>query len=106
MKKLNATLILIAFFFSTNYALAAQNGQPTQNAAAAEREAAGDQPDDPGPLATNLSPKLKRSAILKAMKSVADWQLKLRTDEAHGKGDGRIPRLVDDAIEIAGPDRR
>ena len=76
MKKLNATLILIAFFFSTNYALAAQNGQPTQNAAAAEREAAGDQPDDPGPLATNLSPKLKRSAILKAMKSVADWQLK------------------------------
>ena len=50
-----------------------------QNATApaeAEREAAGDQPDDPGPLAANLSPKLKRSEILKAIKKVADWQLK------------------------------
>ncbi len=29
----------------------------------------------PGPLATDLSPSLKRPAILKAMKKVADWQL-------------------------------
>ena len=40
-----------------------------------ERAAAGDQPDDPGPLATDLSPNLRRPAILKAMKKVADWQL-------------------------------
>jgi len=40
-----------------------------------ERAAAGDQPDDPGPLATNLSPAMKRAAILQAMKLVADWQL-------------------------------
>ena len=40
-----------------------------------ERAAAGDQPDDPGPLATDLSPGLERPAILKAMKKVADWQL-------------------------------
>jgi unsaturated rhamnogalacturonyl hydrolase len=40
-----------------------------------ERAAAGDQPDDPGPLATDLSASLKRPAILKAMKKVADWQL-------------------------------
>ncbi|HEY2468206.1 MAG TPA: glycoside hydrolase family 88 protein [Terracidiphilus sp.] len=40
-----------------------------------ERAAAGDQPDDPGPLARDLSPKLNRSAVLKAMKKVADWQL-------------------------------
>ncbi len=40
-----------------------------------ERAAAGDQPDDPGPLATDLSSGLKRPAILKAMKKVADWQL-------------------------------
>ena len=40
-----------------------------------ERAAAGDQPDDPGPLATDLSARLKRPAILKAMKKVADWQL-------------------------------
>lgn len=53
--------------------MAAQNAA---NSADAERRAAGDQPDNPGPLATNLSPKLKRSEILKAMKLVADWQLK------------------------------
>lgn len=40
-----------------------------------ESAAAGDQPDSPGPLATGLSPDLKRSAIQKAMKKVADWQL-------------------------------
>lgn len=40
-----------------------------------ERTAAGDEPDIPGPLARDLSPALKRSAILKAMKKVADWQL-------------------------------
>src|SRR5215831_11951701 len=40
-----------------------------------ERAAAGDQPDDAGPLATGLSPKLKRPAIRKAMKLVADWQI-------------------------------
>jgi rhamnogalacturonyl hydrolase YesR len=41
-----------------------------------ELQAAGDQPEDPGPLATDLSPQLKRPDILKAMKKVADWQLK------------------------------
>jgi len=51
-------------------------GQNTPFNATAEREAAGDQPDNPGPLATNLSPKMKRMDILKAMKAVADWQLK------------------------------
>jgi unsaturated rhamnogalacturonyl hydrolase len=40
-----------------------------------ERAAAGDEPDDPGPLATDLSPTLTRPAILKAMKKVGDWQL-------------------------------
>ncbi|WP_109484561.1 glycoside hydrolase family 88/105 protein [Occallatibacter savannae] len=41
-----------------------------------ERTAAGDQPDDPGPLATGLSPKLKHRDITRAMKLVADWQIK------------------------------
>jgi unsaturated rhamnogalacturonyl hydrolase len=45
-----------------------------------ERAVAGDQPDDPGPLATGLSPKLKRADILKAMKLVADWQIKHSND--------------------------
>jgi unsaturated rhamnogalacturonyl hydrolase len=76
MKKLILSPILFAFLLSANSALVAQNTQPAQNAAPAQRDAAGDQPDNPGPLATDLSPGLKRSDILKAMKSVADWQLK------------------------------
>ncbi len=51
-------------------------GQSAPFNATAEREAAGDQPDNPGPLATDLSPKMNRQAILKAVKRVADWQLK------------------------------
>ena len=53
--------------------------QPASNAAAigtVDREAAGTQPDDPGPLATDLSPALRQKAILQAMKKVADWQLR------------------------------
>lgn len=49
----------------------AQNPAPVID----ERTAAGDEPDDPGRLATDLSPSLKRPAILKAMKKVADWQV-------------------------------
>ncbi len=56
----------------------AQTPPPASSPVSANQElqAAGDQPDDPGPLATDLSPKLKRADILKAMKKVADWQLK------------------------------
>jgi rhamnogalacturonyl hydrolase YesR len=72
---LSIILILVALLLST---LAWGQASPAQNApfdANAEREAAGDQPDDPGPLATGLSPAIKRKAILVAMKKVADWQL-------------------------------
>ncbi len=37
--------------------------------------AAGDAPDNPGPLATGLSPELKPKAITATMKKVADWQV-------------------------------
>jgi unsaturated rhamnogalacturonyl hydrolase len=40
-----------------------------------ERASAGDSPEDPGPLATNLSPALTHGAIRKAAQKVADWQL-------------------------------
>ena len=40
-----------------------------------ERAAAGDSPDDPGPLATYLSPALTHKDIRAAMKKVADWQV-------------------------------
>ena len=39
------------------------------------RNDAGSAPADPGPLATDLSPALTRSAIQRAMRKVADWQL-------------------------------
>lgn len=45
-----------------------------------ERAAAGDQPDNPGPLAIGLSAKLKHRDIHKAMKLVADWQIKHSDD--------------------------
>jgi unsaturated rhamnogalacturonyl hydrolase len=35
----------------------------------------GSDPDDPGPLATNLSPVLTPDAVAAAMRKVADWQL-------------------------------
>ncbi len=35
----------------------------------------GDDPDDGGPIATDLSPSLDRAAVGKAMRKVADWQL-------------------------------
>jgi unsaturated rhamnogalacturonyl hydrolase len=37
--------------------------------------AAGDAPDNPGPLATDLSSELKPKAIVAVMKKVADWQV-------------------------------
>jgi unsaturated rhamnogalacturonyl hydrolase len=46
-------------------------------AATVERAHVGDQPDDPGPLAQDLSPKLKSHDIRAAMKKVGDWQLKV-----------------------------
>jgi len=40
-----------------------------------DRVASGDSPDDPGPLATDLSPAFTHKAIVKAASKVADWQL-------------------------------
>jgi len=71
MQKSFLVLLLQALVFLPCISSFAQNPQPAID----ERAAAGDQPDDPGPLATDLSPNLKRPAILKAIKKVADWQL-------------------------------
>ena len=42
-----------------------------------ERAHVGDAPDDPGPLATDLSAEIKLKAIDAAMKKVGDWQVKV-----------------------------
>jgi len=48
---------------------------PPAAAPSVDRAAAGDSPDDPGPLATDLSPALTHAAIRQAVRKVADWQL-------------------------------
>jgi len=40
-----------------------------------DRAASGDSPDNPGPLATGLSPAIDHADVRKAAKKVADWQL-------------------------------
>ncbi|MFP5230863.1 MAG: glycoside hydrolase family 105 protein [Acidobacteriota bacterium] len=71
MKRFLAFLVLSSALL-LRLPAAAQNTPPSSDP---ERAAAGDEPDNPGPLATNLSPAIQRAAILKAMKLVADWQL-------------------------------
>jgi unsaturated rhamnogalacturonyl hydrolase len=56
-------------------AISEARAQSAPTPAISERAAAGDEPDNPGPLATDLSPAMKPAAILKAMRRVADWQL-------------------------------
>jgi rhamnogalacturonyl hydrolase YesR len=56
-------------------AISDAGAQSVPTPAISERAAAGDEPDNPGPLATDLSPAMKPAAILKAMRKVADWQL-------------------------------
>jgi unsaturated rhamnogalacturonyl hydrolase len=53
----------------------AQSPPPAPAASPVERAAAGDSPDDPGPLAADLSPELTRNAVEKAARKVADWEL-------------------------------
>ena len=75
-------LMLSPFALSAAFAQAPQQLAPAAKTAAAtaasvERASVGDAPDDPGPLAQGLSPKLKSPAIRDAMKKVADWQLRV-----------------------------
>jgi len=50
-------------------------GNDTAAPSPVDRDASGDSPDDPGPLATDLSPAIRHAAVRKAAKKVADWQL-------------------------------
>ena len=54
---------------------------------------AGDDSENPGPLATDLSPVLKPREIQKAMRKVADWQL--RTAESRFSTDWTYAALYD-----------
>ena len=65
--------VLIAVPSAYSHAVQAPAAVPST----VERASVGDAPDDPGPLATDLSPVLKPRAIRRAMKKVADWQLRV-----------------------------
>jgi len=70
---LNAAIVTLACL-----AASAQGQQPKATEVApspVERASSGDAPDDPGPLATGLSPAVTHAAVRKAAKTVADWQL-------------------------------
>jgi Predicted unsaturated glucuronyl hydrolase involved in regulation of bacterial surface properties, and related proteins len=74
--KFLATLMLGALLAGFSFSSQAQSLAHKKAAIVpVDRNAAGDAPDDPGPLATNLSTAIKPKAISAAMKKVADWEL-------------------------------
>ncbi|KAG0346834.1 hypothetical protein BG005_000507 [Podila minutissima] len=85
-------LVLAIALFLLPYALA-QMPVPKSDAAKATATAAsvvkqapiGNVPDDPGPLAQDLSPKLESPAIRNAMKKVANWQLRVAEPKFNSK---------------------
>jgi rhamnogalacturonyl hydrolase YesR len=71
-------LFLSVFLAAPCLPLAAQVPAPAKSSVASvDRNAVGDSPDDPGPLATDLSSAIKPKAISAAIKKVADWQLRV-----------------------------
>jgi unsaturated rhamnogalacturonyl hydrolase len=89
-------LVLGAFLITAPVAHSQTVQQPAAAASTVERETVGDAPDDPGPLATDLSPALKPAAIRGAIKKVADWQL--RVAEPHFNSQWTFAALYDGLI--------
>jgi unsaturated rhamnogalacturonyl hydrolase len=74
--KFMGTLMLGALLAGSGLSAQAQSAAPKKTTVIpVDRNTAGDAPDDPGPLATNLSTAIKPKAISAAMKKVADWEL-------------------------------
>jgi unsaturated rhamnogalacturonyl hydrolase len=70
-------LLLSASLITVSLAYSQTVEHPAAPTSTVERVTVGDAPDDPGPLATDLSPALKPAAIRYAIKKVADWQLRV-----------------------------
>lgn len=79
MSRTSSALLSLLLMFPLTAAPFAHTQTPAAKPApvSVEREGVGDAPDDPGPLAKDLSPKLKDADIKAAMKKVADWQLRV-----------------------------
>lgn len=75
IRALQLVLLLVATAVPA-FAQAKPDEAPSSNTGlAAQRATAGDAPDDPGPLATDISPELTHASVHRAMRKVADWQL-------------------------------
>lgn len=72
-----ATALCLSLFLGAAFSVASAQAKKSSSVKVVPTNpvAAGDAPDDPGPLATGLSPALKPKAIAAAVKKVADWQL-------------------------------
>ena len=73
-----ASVVLSLFLGAGGLFSAAQTAPAAASSAKhvpVDGHAAGDAPDNPGPLATGLSPAIKPKAIAAAVKKVADWQV-------------------------------
>jgi rhamnogalacturonyl hydrolase YesR len=68
-------LTLGTLLFGGYVSASAQATPAKEPPSSVERAASGDAPDNPGPLATDLSFDIKPKAIDAAMKKVADWQV-------------------------------
>jgi rhamnogalacturonyl hydrolase YesR len=80
-RRLNSALATVACvsLLGMSVQWAAAQRQPTekekQNIAQNAANHFGDAPENPGPLATDLSTSIKPAAVAKAMRKVADWEL-------------------------------
>lgn len=75
MNHRNVAILLSSLMLFAQVPVTAAAQTVKHDAGSVEREAAGSTPSDPGPLATDLSSKLRSRDIQKAMRKVADWQL-------------------------------
>ncbi|MDW5265083.1 MULTISPECIES: glycoside hydrolase family 105 protein [Acidobacteriaceae] len=74
--KLMGALMLSALLIGPCFNAQAQTPAHQKSAVVpVDRDAAGDAPDNPGPLASDLSSAIQPKAISAAMKKVADWEL-------------------------------
>lgn len=75
LRSTSTYLLLSSFLIIAPSAHTQAPRNSSAGAATVDREVVGDAPDDPGPLATDISPALKAADIRHAIKKVADWQL-------------------------------
>jgi rhamnogalacturonyl hydrolase YesR len=90
---LSSFLLFSLFLLPTT---SAQQSFVSLKGSAVERTKEGDQPDNPGPIAADLSPRITSTAIRAAMKKVGDWQL--RVGEPNFNNDWTFAALYDGLI--------